>query len=58
MAVTSGFFNSVEGDRKYNAEQLSNFFGCVISSGVLPNPSTNLQVKAKTGMTVSVGPGR
>lgn len=58
MAVTSGFFNSVEGDRKYNAEQLSNFFGCVISSGVLPNPSTNLQVKAKTGMTVSVEPGR
>lgn len=58
MAVTSGFFNSVEGDRKYNAEQLSNFFGSLISSGVLPNPSTNLQVKAKSGMTVSVSPGR
>lgn len=58
MAITSGFFNSVNGDRKYNAEQINEFFGQLISSGVLPNPSTNLQVKAKSGMTVQVLAGK
>lgn len=58
MAVTSGFFNSVSGDRKYNAEQINEFFGGLISSGVLPNPSTNLQVVAKSGMTVQVKAGK
>lgn len=58
MAVTSGFFNSVNGDRKYTAEQINEFFGGLISSGVLPNPSTNLQVIAKSGMTVQVKAGK
>lgn len=58
MAVTSGFFNSVNGDRKYTAEQINEFFGGLISSGVLPNPSTNLQVVAKSGMTVQVKAGK
>lgn len=58
MAVTSGFFNSVSGDRKYNAEQINEFFGGLISSGVLPNPSTNLQVVANSGMSVQVKAGK
>lgn len=58
MAITSGFFNSVNGDRKYNAEQINEFFGGLIASGVLPNPSTNLQVIAKSGMTVQVQAGK
>ena len=60
MAVTSGFFNSKGGDRKYNAEQISEFFGGLISSGVLPNPSTSLQVRASSdgGMVVRVSPGK
>ena len=58
MAITSGFFNSVNGDRKYNAEQISEYFGGLISSGVLANPSTNLQVVAKSGMTVQVLAGK
>lgn len=58
MAITSGFFNSVSGDRKYNAEQINEFFGSLISSGVLPNPSTNLQVTAAGGMTVNVAAGK
>lgn len=58
MAVTSGFFNSVSGDRKYNAEQINEFFGGLISSGVLPNPSTNLQVVANSGMNVQVKAGK
>ena len=58
MAVTSGFFNSVSGDRKYNAEQINEFFGSLISSGVLPNPSTNLQVSSAGGMTLHVAAGK
>ncbi len=25
MAITSGFFNSVNGDRRYNAEQINDY---------------------------------
>lgn len=58
MAITSGFFNSKGGDRKYNAEQMSRYFDKLITSGVFPNPSTNLQVVAMSGMQVQVLPGR
>lgn len=58
MAITSGFFNSKNGDRKYNADQMSMFFDKIISSGVFPNPSTNLQVTASGGMKVNVLEGR
>lgn len=58
MAITSGFFNSKNGDRKYNADQMSMYFDRLITSGVFPNPSTQLQVMAGGGMTVNVLPGR
>lgn len=58
MAVTSGFFNSINGDRKYNARQIGMYLGKIIRSGVFPNPSTNLQVTAAGGMAVQVWPGR
>lgn len=52
-----GFFNSVSGDRKYDADDISNYFVKLISNGVFPNPSNNLQVVAKSGMTVTVKAG-
>ena len=58
MAITCGFFNSKNGDRKYNAEQMGRFFDKLITSGVFPNPSTQLQVVASQGMTINVLPGR
>lgn len=59
MSITSGFFNSVSGDRKYNADDMSNYFEGLISSGVIGNPSTSLQVTADdTDMSVDVQPGR
>lgn len=58
MAVTSGFFNSINGDRKYNARQIGRYLGSLISSGVFPDPSTNLQVMASGGMSVQVSPGK
>ena len=58
MAITSGFFNSINGDRKYNAKQIGAYLGKAFSSGVFPNPPTNLQVVAAGGMNIKVHPGR
>lgn len=58
MALTSGFYNSKNGDRKYNAEQMSAIFDGIINDGVLANIGTKFQVKAATGNNVTVGIGR
>lgn len=58
MALTSGFFNSVSGDRLYNADQMSEYFDGILTSGVYPNVGNALAVTALTGMTVTVGTGR
>lgn len=57
MAVKYGFFNSVNGDRKYNADDISNFFLKLVSNGVFASPDTNLKVSASGEMTVSVAAG-
>lgn len=57
MAIKYGFFNSVDGDRKYNADDISNFFIKLISDGVFPTPATNLQVVESSGMKVNVSAG-
>lgn len=44
MSIKFGFFDSVDGDRKYNADTLTNPFMKLVSNGVFPTPSTNLQV--------------
>lgn len=53
MAETSGFFNSVGGDRKYDADFFSQYFADFISNGVYPNPSTMCQIIANNNMTVT-----
>ena len=58
MAITSGFFNSVDGDRKYTPEDFGHFLHGLISSGVYAESSSSLQVLATDGMTVEVQPGR
>lgn len=58
MSVTSGFFNSLNGDRLYNAEQMSAIFDGVINDGVFSNIGTNFIVKASSGLVVTVGIGR
>jgi hypothetical protein len=58
MAENSSFFNSVNGDRKYKAEDFANFFNSFITNGVFPNPSTNVQIMANGDMTVTVKPGK
>lgn len=57
MALKYGFFNSVGGDRKYNADDISNYFLKLISNGVFATPSSTMQVQANSGMTVQVTAG-
>ena len=59
MAVTYGFFNSVEGDRKYNADQMSEYFDGLVSNGVYLNVGGAFKVTASgSGLSVNVAPGR
>ena len=57
MSIKSGFHNSINGDRKYNAEDMNRPYKDIVSNGVFPNPSNQLQVFASSGMTVSVSAG-
>lgn len=56
--VTSGFFNSVNGDRKYSAEQMSAIFNGIINDGVFVNVGTAFAITADVGNKVLVGVGR
>ena len=58
MAVTYGFFNSVNGDRKYNADQISEYFEGIVSQGVFQSLDSGMAVSAGTGLTVNVAAGR
>lgn len=58
MAVTCGFFNSLGGDRKYPADDISRIFDGVIQDGVYMSIGDKFAVTATTGMTVNVGSGR
>lgn len=58
MALTYGFYNSVNGDRKYDADQMSAVFDGVINDGVFPTVGEKFAVKVSTGLTVTVAPGR
>ena len=58
MAVTYGFYNSMGGDRKYSAEQMSSIFDGVIVDGVYAGIGNKLTVSAGTGLQVLVKSGR
>ena len=61
MAIESYFFNAIESegtyDRVYNAEDVTSYLDQIVGNGVFPNPSTQLQVRASSGMNVIVGAG-
>jgi hypothetical protein len=54
----SSFFNSINGDRKYKAEEFAAYFASFISNGIFPNPSANLQVLSNNDMTVTIKKGK
>lgn len=58
MAITSGFFNSLNGDRKYDARQMGEMFDGLIMDGVFMSIGDALKTVPSSGMTVAVGTGR
>lgn len=58
MAVTYGFYNSINSDRVYNATDFSKQFDGIISDGVFANIDSGLTVAANTGMQIFVNKGK
>lgn len=55
--ITFGFFDSIDGDRKYSADDISNFFETLIPDGVMASPDDTFQVSESSGFTVKVSAG-
>jgi hypothetical protein len=53
----SGFFNSSDGDRVYDATDFAAYFGNLVSNGVFYASATNLQATPGNGLAVSVAAG-
>lgn len=53
--IRSGFFNSMNGDRKYDASKFAEYFASFIGNGVFPD---SLQVISNNNMTVTVKSGK
>lgn len=58
MSVTCGFYNSLNGDRKYNAIQMGRIFDGLIGDGVFATVGNAFVVKAANGNTVNVDTGK
>lgn len=59
MSIKSGFFNSLNNDRLYNAEDMSEYFEGLVSNGVYYAVGDALEVSAISGsMSVNVASGR
>ena len=58
MAIKYGYFNSVNGDRKYNAEDMTMYFKGIVSDGIFQTIGDMFVVTAGDGLTVTVGTGR
>lgn len=61
MAIESYFFNALLNgnvyDRTYSAEDFTSYLKELVGNGVFPNPSSQLQVRASSGMNVVVAAG-
>ena len=51
-------FNSINGDRKYKAEDFREYFASFIGNGIFPNPSNNLQVISNNSMSIIIKAGK
>ena len=58
MAWKCGFFNSVNGDRLYNADQMSRIFEGLITDGVYASVGNKMAVQPNSGMTIQIATGR
>lgn len=58
MAILSGFFNSVNGDRKYDTNDITSLFTGIFADGVFKTVGNNFMVKASSGMEVTIDTGK
>ena len=58
MAVTSGFFNAIDHDRLYNAEDVGSLLDGIISDGILNTYGSHFEVTHDVGLDIIVGSGR
>ena len=58
MTLTSGFYNSQNGDRRYSAEDFGRIFNGIITDGVFAAIGSKMFVRAVSGMRIAVGSGR
>lgn len=58
MSFKFGFYNSLNGDRKYDAIQFGQLFDGIINDGVFMSIGGKLMVTASEGMSVAVATGR
>lgn len=59
MSTSYGFFNSLNGDRLYNADDVNTFLeGLVSPWGIYANVDNMLQVTAGPGLSINVGSGK
>jgi hypothetical protein len=58
VAIKSGFFNSVSGDRKYDADDMNTFFDGVITEGVFELIENGLEVIPSSGLQIAVKSGK
>lgn len=59
MALQSGFFNSIDGDRKYNADDFSDYFEGILTDGIYHSVGERFQcVFRSDDFSVTVGTGR
>lgn len=57
MSVTFGFYNSLNGDRKYFTREISQLFNALIKDGIFMHIGTHFEVTEGEGMNVNVGVG-
>lgn len=58
MSVTYGFYNSLNGDRKYDAVQFSSIFDGLVIDGIFASIGNVFNVKAAGGLTITVDTGK
>jgi len=58
MTVTYGFYDSLSGDRLYNASQMSRLFEGIIAEGIFQSVGAGFVVSPNSGMNINVGTGR
>lgn len=58
MTIKSGFFNSMNHDRVYDADDINSIFDGIITDGVFGNIGSKFNVTPSSGMTINIGTGK